>query len=191
MTSLYIRQEATIARLVKEYENRPCNVTQLAKANHVPYQRLNSRLKGKHPRRDGSRAVNTTLTPAQEMGLVQYVDFLNIHGDKARQSKLSAIANRILYNNGQTRRITEHWAPRFIKRHAEYFVRKQKPLSVARKATQDPEVILKRFEEYEALRAEYRILNKDTWNFDETGFRIGVGRSQIVVTRDKHRKLTM
>ena len=148
MTSIYVRQEATIERLVKEYANRPCNVIELVKANHVPYQRLNSRLKGKHPRRDGSKAPNATLTPAQKMGLIQYVDFLDIYRDKARRSELSTIANRILYNDGQTRRVTEHWAPRFLKKHAEYFVRKQKPLSVARKAAQDPEVLLKRFEEY-------------------------------------------
>ena len=78
MTSIYVRQEVTIQRLVREYENRPCNITELAKANHVPYQRLYSRLKGKHPPRDGSRASNATLTPAQEMGLIQYVDFLDI-----------------------------------------------------------------------------------------------------------------
>ena len=146
MTSLYVRQEATIQRLAREYENRPCNVTQLAKANHVPYQRLNARLRRKRPRRDGSRAQNATLTPAQEMGFVQYVDFLDIHGDKARRSELSTIANRILYNAGQTRQVSKHFAPRFLLNHAEFFVRKQKPLSVARQAAQDPEVIYKRFE---------------------------------------------
>ena len=104
MTSLQVRQEATIQRLVREYENRPCNVTQLAKANHVPYQRLNARLKRKRPQRGRSKASHATLTPEQETELIQYVDFLDILGDKALQAELSAITNRILYTDDQDRR---------------------------------------------------------------------------------------
>lgn len=91
MIFIYVRQEVTIQRLVREYENRPCNITETAKVNHISYQRLYSRLKGKHPQRDKPRALNAILTPAQEMGLIQYVDFLDIHGDKTRRSELSTI----------------------------------------------------------------------------------------------------
>jgi hypothetical protein len=37
------------------------------------------------------------------------------------------------------------------------------------------------------VKAKYRILDKDTYNFDETGFQIGVGGSVKVVTASKRR----
>ena len=37
------------------------------------------------------------------------------------------------------------------------------------------------------VKAKYRILDEDTYNFNETGFQIGVGGSVKVVTASKRR----
>jgi hypothetical protein len=41
------------------------------------------------------------------------------------------------------------------------------------------------FNLYKNVRDRYGILNEDTWNMDETGFCIGVGRDQFVITKQK------
>jgi len=35
----------------------------------------------------------------------------------------------------------------------------------------------------------YGITENDTWNFDETGYRVGIARSDWVVTVDPHRRI--
>jgi len=55
-------------------------------------------------------------------------------------------------------------------------------MELARKAAHDLVLITDWFKRFNALREEFGVANKDIWNFDETGFRIGVRRSQWIVT---------
>jgi hypothetical protein len=41
------------------------------------------------------------------------------------------------------------------------------------------------FGRFQALRERYGVFNEDIWNFDETGFQIGVGKSQWIVTSSR------
>lgn len=77
-----------------------------------------------------------------------------------------------------------HWAERFLERHPEYYIRKQRPLEVDRKNAEDPDFITDWFEKYSAVRGQYYIQDGDCYNFDETGFRIGIGGEQWIITRD-------
>lgn len=58
---------------------------------------------------------------------------------------------------------------------------KQKSIELVRKLAHDPAVLLNWFQRFEALRTQFGVCNEDIWNFDETGFRIGVGKSQWIV----------
>ena len=44
------------------------------------------------------------------------------------------------------------------------------------------------FETYHAVYAEHNIQPADVYNFDETGFHIGIGRDQWIITRDPNRQ---
>lgn len=191
--TLYAIQERKISELVDQYgDNVSVNISELARLNKVPYQRLRNRLQHRHQQfKHGQWASNALLSPSQEAGLLQYIDFLDIRANKVRCTEAVASANRLLYNAGSTKQVGEHWLHHFLARNQDLIVRKQKPLAVARKNAHNIPEMLKRFKEYRALRAEYDILDEDTWNMDETGFRIGVGRPQYIITRDKHRKLTI
>jgi hypothetical protein len=59
---------------------------------------------------------------------------------------------------------------------------KQKPIELKRKLAYDPAVILNWFERFQALRKQFGVLDEDIWNLDETGFRIGVRKSQWIIT---------
>jgi len=54
---------------------------------------------------------------------------------------------------------------------------RQKPIELVRKLAHDPEVILGWFQRFQALCTQFGVYNEDIWNFDKTGFRIGVGKS--------------
>ena len=55
----------------------------------------------------------------------------------------------------------------------------------------DPDTILEWFYKYKSICDEYGILPRDRYNFDESGFRIGVGRDQWIVTRTIKRHHTL
>ena len=98
-------------------------------------------------------------------------------------------ANSILSDahtgDGPAAIVSVNWTPRFLERHPEYAHRKQHSQELARKlAAEDPEAILEWFEGYDKLVRKYGIQERDTYNYDESGFRIGIGRDHYIVTRE-------
>ena len=59
---------------------------------------------------------------------------------------------------------------------------KQKPKDKKRIDVQKREDIVHYFEKFKKVIVDKGILPSDCWNFDETGFRIGCGGNQIVIT---------
>ena len=51
-----------------------------------------------------------------------------------------------------------------------------------------PPLQLDWFSYYEKVCDKYSIQSRDRYNFDETGFQIGIGRDQWIVTRDPTRQ---
>ena len=58
-----------------------------------------------------------------------------------------------------------------------------------RKNTHDPADIRAHFEKFKAAREIFGIQTEDMYNYDETGFRVGIGRAHEVITRLKNRRL--
>jgi hypothetical protein len=52
---------------------------------------------------------------------------------------------------------------------------------------EDPELIIAWFQLVENMRAKYNIINSDFYNFNKTGFMIGIISPAIVVTRADQR----
>jgi hypothetical protein len=68
-------------------------------------------------------------------------------------------------------------------RYPKYNKKFRKPLAAVRKNTHDIEGLERWFRKLQMVREEYRIVDQDIHNMDETGFRIGVGRKHKVITR--------
>lgn len=83
--------------------------------------------------------------------------------------------------------LREHYAKRFMDRKNLKKV-KQKPIELARKEAHNPVVIRQWFTQLKSVVGEYRVKPANLWNFDGTGFRIGVGGSERVVTTDPKRR---
>jgi len=93
---------------------------------------------------------------------------------------LQEIANEVLeevYDDPSTfpRIVSDMWPARFFKVHPEYFIRSFKVLVKDRGAVVIPKLIIKYFTKFNDAKRKYNILDDDMWNFDETGFQIGVG----------------
>lgn len=70
----------------------------------------------------------------------------------------------------ENHQLLEHWTARFLQRHPQYVVRKQKPLATERKNAHKLETFQTHFEDYRSAKVEKGIHDEDIYNFDETGF---------------------
>jgi hypothetical protein len=76
-----------------------------------------------------------------------------------------------------------NWAYRFIERLPNQYKRiKQKPIDPKRLLSEDIGVIQTWFDRLQILIDTHKITPANIWNFDETGFRIGQGKNESVVT---------
>lgn len=71
-----------------------------------------------------------------------------------------------------------------MERYLELHIRKQNSLAANRKEAHHPEDLLDWFRRYKYLREERGIDDCDQYNFDATGFRIGIGKDQWIATLD-------
>ena len=131
---------------------------------------------------------NRKLSEYQELAICQYLDRLDNIGLPARRSMITDCANAIPRHSHLADSIdpppqaSEHWAHRFLERHPEYLVRKQRVQEIDRKNAQDPDIILEWLQKFKTICDQYEIPPQDIYNFDRSGFRIGVGRNQSIVT---------
>jgi hypothetical protein len=84
--------------------------------------------------------------------------------------------------------LSRDWVSRFLKAHPELIKKKQKSQDVDRITAQKIEEIELWFRKYRKVVAEEGLIPSDIWNFDETGFRVGCGGNQIVVTYGTQKK---
>ena len=151
-----------------------------ARIYSVDHRKLGRRLHGMRPRRD-ILANSRKLTDLEESVLVRYILDLAAKGFPPRVSVVEDMANRLLETR-DTPRVGTRWASNFINRRPEVQTRFQRKYDYQRAKCEDPEVIRGWFELVHNTIAKYRIDNADIYNFDETGFMIGVISTTMVVT---------
>src|SRR3981189_435063 len=150
------------------------------KVYFVDHQKLSRRKHGIQPRRD-IPATSRKLTDLEEVVLVHHIFDLAAKGFAPRVSVVEDMANRLLAIRDQ-RRVGTRWASNFIYRRPEVRTRFQRKYDYQRAKCEDPEVIRGWFELVHNTIAKYRICDEDIYNFDETGFMMGVISTGIVVT---------
>lgn len=193
MTSTYILIENKITEALDSIADieKP-NIKALARDYNLPYSRLLNRYNGRAPRTHRPPA-NRLLSFEQEKSLCQYIEALDKLCLPPNRSMIFGAA-RFLLAQSHTDSTTpapglgEHWVKRFLKRHPEYNVRKQKTIDILRKQAHQPSHILDWFNRFKETVNKYGIQDCDIYNFDETGFRIGIGHDQWIVTRDPRRR---
>ena len=145
---------------------------------------------GDRCRREASGRVSaikmTKLTSSEEAVIVRHVLDLDSRGFPPTKALLRDMADKLLEARGGEP-IGIRWPDNFVKRTPELKTRWTRRYDRQRALTEDPEAIGAWFDLVAATRAQYGILDADTYNFDETGFMMGVVSSQLVVT-GSHRR---
>jgi len=78
--------------------------------------------------------------------------------------------------------VSERWVSRFIKAQPELQTKWTRAFHAQRALCEDPTTIRDWYRRVEDARQKYGILDEDTWNFDETGFAMGIAGTSKVVT---------
>ena len=169
------------------------NLSVAARQFNVPRSRLHHRFHGR-PAKSDLPSHNRRFSSSEETALCRYLDRLDRLGLPAQRELLRGAADHILAKtwtpdpdnpNEQSPQVGNHWVARFLKRHPEYRIKRQKILDLERKQAEGYKALQEWFEKYKTECEKYGILPKDTWNMDETGFRIGIGRDQLVITKQQ------
>jgi hypothetical protein len=94
------------------------------------------------------------------------------------------MANILLHEEDSTAQpIGKNWVSSFIKRHDEVKSRFARRYNYSRAKCEDPRTIKAWFKQLEEVRKQWGIQDEDIFNFDETGFAMGLIATTKVVTR--------
>ncbi|SCO92444.1 related to transposase [Fusarium oxysporum] len=96
------------------------------------------------------------------------------------------MANRLLADRDASP-VGKRWASNFVKRHKELKTRFFRKYDYQRAKCEDPTIIRNWFRLVENTIAKYGIRSDDIYNFDETGFMMGMIASGMVVTGAERR----
>ncbi|KKA22176.1 Transposase [Rasamsonia emersonii CBS 393.64] len=180
-----VEQEGRIQLAISALKNNEIpSVRRAAEVFNVPKSTLHDRLTGHHFRIE-QRANGHRLSQTQEDALIQWILSRDSRGVPPRPSHVQEMANIILRTDNPTgyTPIGKNWVSALIKRRDEIRSQFARKYNYERAKCEDPKVIQQWFEQLQKVRLQYGILDEDIFNFDETGFAMGVIATTKVVSR--------
>ncbi|KAL9568850.1 hypothetical protein ACKAV7_006995 [Fusarium commune] len=162
---LSIRRAATIYEIKEQRLRRRRNGIQ-SRVNWIPKSRK--------------------LSDLEEEVIVQFILDLDSRGFPPRLRGVEEMANRLLADRNASP-VGKRWASNFIKRHPELKMRFFRKYDYQRAKCEDPIIIRNWFTLVANTIAKYGITLADIYNFDETGFMMGMIASGMVVTGAERR----
>jgi hypothetical protein len=152
---------------------------------NVPQRTLSDRRAKTTSRRD-SHPNSSRLTRHEEETIIQYIRKLDARGFAPTLSYVREMANQLLAARGSGQ-VGENWAYRLTCRKPEIKSQVTRQRDHQRVLCSNPAVISPWFNLVRNVKAKYGILDKDSYNFDETGFQMGIGGSIRVVIASERR----
>lgn len=147
---------------------------------NVSQSTLSTRRAGTTFRRDCTPNSMKLLKTEEEV-IVQHVLDLDARGFPPQLRDVKDMADSLLAERHRDP-VGQNWAATFVKRQPELQVKFNRKYDYKRALCEDPEVIQDWFRLIENTKAKYGILDEDSYNFDETGFVMGMISTGAVVT---------
>lgn len=178
------------------YETRTDLAVQAIQSSQVPSIRaaatlydvsnttLQRRLHGRVTRRV-AQVNNRKLTATEEQALLNRIISLDGRGFSPTLPFVRRMANLLLSQRAPGSSVGKNWLTRFVQRHDVLMSKYLRKYDYQRAKCEDPEEIGKWFNLVRATIAKYGIAAEDIYNFDETGFQMGVIATAKVVTQTK------
>jgi hypothetical protein len=181
-----IQKEGRLALALQAYQaGQFKNVEQAATAFNVVAKTLRRRANGIQPRRNCQPNCQK-LTSTEEITIIRYILDLDSRGFSPRLGEVEDMANKLLEARGGGK-VGKNWTSRFVERSDELKMSFNRAKDRQRKKQEDPEIINNWFQLVINTKAKYGIQDKDTYNFDESGFQMGVVGTMKVVTGSERR----
>lgn len=96
------------------------------------------------------------------------------------------MANLLLAERGKGP-VGENWLRKFVQRHDEIKAKYSRRYDYQRAKCEDPEMLRAWYDRVQKMKQKCCILDEDIYNFDETGFQMGVIATARVLTRSDRR----
>ena len=170
------RFEEAIQALSKS--NKP-NVAAVAREKEVNRRVLNNRW-NEIAFKITREALNKRLSQAQKTFIVQYITRCDKMSLSMIQKQVEMIVNYLLRESDSQMNFT--WTRRFMKRHFKFKQRCQRLIVDARKNVMNVKELKLYFDQLKKVIEEYDVQFENTWNMNETEFRLNCGKSCIIIT---------
>jgi len=155
--------------------------TAAANAYDVPRSTLHTRVTGVQQKR-GSIAKNRLLTPTEEETLYKWITSMDLRGMPPTAAAVRSMASLLIAEHRKPATVGQKWVRNFIARNPTLKSRYNRKYDYQRAKCEDPELIRDWFQRVQRTKAEYGIADDDIYNFDETGFQMGVVSTAKVIT---------
>jgi hypothetical protein len=181
-----LNKEANILLALQALQNDPkLSLRRAAKIYKVSLTTLWRRQQGILSQRD-TIPKSRKLSDLEEQIIVQFILDLDSRGFPPRLRGVEEMANRLLADRDASP-VGKRWASNFVKRHKELKTRFFCKYDYQRAKCEDPRIIRNWFRLVENTIAKYGIRSDDIYNFDETGYMMGMIASGMVVTGAERR----
>ncbi|KAH7472031.1 hypothetical protein FOMA001_g13641 [Fusarium oxysporum f. sp. matthiolae] len=173
--------EARILLALQALQNNPkLSLRRAAKIYEVGFGTLRNRQNGIQSR-DAWVPKSRRLTDLEEQIIVQFLLDLDSRGFPVRLRFVEEIANSLLADRDALP-VGKRWAHNFVKRQPELKTRLFRRYDYQRAKCEDPTIIRGWFRLVQNTIVKYGIRSDDIWNFDETGFMMGLIMAGMAVT---------
>jgi hypothetical protein len=156
-----------------------------AKVYDANRETLRQRRKGRSSRRN-CEPNSRKLTDLEESVIIQHILNLDSRGFSPKYNAVRDMANNILATRSGGE-VGIKWPENFVKRTPELKPRFKRKYDYRRAKCEDPELINGWFKLVKKIKAEYGIMDEDTFNFDEIGFMMGIISTGVVITGSERR----
>ena len=181
-----ISQEARIQLAIQALDlGQIYGLRNAARIYNVPRSSLKTRRDGTTLRRDCT-PNSMKLTVSEEEAIKKYILELDSRGFAPPLNAVREMANKLLAERGSGS-IGINWPHTFVKRTPGIQTKYNRKLDYQHYRQEEPVIIQGWFDLVRNMKAKYGIQDEDTYNFDESGFQMGIITQQKVVTGSERR----
>jgi hypothetical protein len=174
-------KEARMLLALQALQNNPkLSIRRAAEIYEVHYRTLQRRQHGIKSRCD-TITKSRKLSNLEEDIIIHFILNLDSRGFPPRLDFVEEMANSLLADRNAMP-VGKRWAHNFVKRQPELKTHSFRKYDYQRAKCEDPTIIRDWFRLVQNTIAKYGIRSDDIWNFDETGFLMGMITSGKVVT---------